>query len=258
MNSHNAEERAVSGDPGDLRSLCRIGGIAALILVVYSLATMVQMVLLGGQPTTTAEAFRMLQNNKAVGLLRLDLPTVVILPLYYLLFIGLFAALRRIDRANAMLATALAFVGVTLTLATPTALSMLTLSDKYTAATTDAARMQLLAAGEAILAADIWHGTGAMVGGVLVQSGAVLICCVMLRGGVFSKTTALLGIVMHSLDLTHIVFGLFVPVYGAILMALAGVLYPVWFFLVGRRLLQIAAGKGSPTSATRVASGLVG
>ena len=102
------------------------------------------------------------------------------MPLYYFLFLGLFAALRRTDRANAILSTALAFVGVTLLLATPTALSMFSLSQKYAAATTDAMRTQFLAAGEAILATDIWHGTGAVVGGVLVQSGAVLISRSML------------------------------------------------------------------------------
>ena len=225
----------------DLNGLCWTGGIAALILIVYSLATIVQLLVLGGQPATAAEAFRLLQNSRIVGLLRLDLPTVVVMPLYYFLFLGLFAALRRTDRANAILSTALAFVGVTLLLATPTALSMFSLSQKYAAATTDAMRTQFLAAGEAILATDIWHGTGAVVGGVLVQSGAVLISVVMLRSSVFGKATAYLGIVMHGLDLAHIVSGIFLPVSGVVLMAIAGPLYPIWFFLIGRRLLQLAA-----------------
>jgi hypothetical protein len=99
----------------------------------------------------------------------------------------------------------------------------------------------MLAAGDAVMAADIWHNTGAILGGILVQCGAVLISIVMLRGGVFSKATAWLGIVMHALDLGHIVGGLFVPASGFVLMAIAGPLYPIWFFLVGRRLLQLAA-----------------
>jgi hypothetical protein len=82
------------------------------------------------------------------------------------------------------------------------------------------------------------------MGGILVQSGAVLISVVMLRSSVFSRTTAYLGILMHGLDLAHIVSGLILPVSGVVLMAIAGPLYPVWLFLVGRRLLQLAA-KGS-------------
>jgi len=94
------------------------------------------------------------------------------------------------------------------------------------------------------LATDIWHGTGAIMGGILVQSGAMLISVVMLRSSVFSRTTAYLGILMHGLDLARIVLGLFVPALGVVLMAMAGPLYPFWFFLVGRRLLKLAA-KGS-------------
>jgi hypothetical protein len=235
------QKKADSGDSGDLRGLYRIGSIAAFVLIVYSLATMVQMVVLGGQPATAAQAFDLLQHTRIVGLLRLDLPTVAVLPLYYLLFLGLYAALKQSDRANALLSTVLAFAGVTLVLATPTALSMIPLSDKFAAATTEAARAQLLAAGEAIMAADIWHATGAILGGVLLQCGAVLISVVMLRGGVFSKTTAWLGILMHGLDLAHILGGLILPVSGVILLAIAGPLYPVWLFLVGRRLLKLAS-----------------
>lgn len=239
----NEQDRDAGGQSVDSgwSGLCRTGGVAALVLIVYSLGTIVQLVVVGGQPATAAEAFTLLQNNKILGLLRLDLPTVVAMPLYYFLFLGLFAALRRTDRANATLSTALAFVGVTLVLATPTALSMTSLSEKHAAATTEAMRIQLQAAGEAILATDIWHGTGALMGGILLQSAAVLISVVMLRSRVFGGTTAYLGILMHGLDLAHIVFGLFLPVSGVVLMAIAGPFYPIWFFLVGRRLLELAA-----------------
>jgi hypothetical protein len=246
VNPKDEQDRGTYGESvtSGWNGVCWTGGIAALILIVYSLATIVQVVVLGGPPTTAAEAFNLLQNNRIVGLLRLDLPTVVAMSLYCLLFLGLFAALRRADRGNAILATALAFVGLTLMLATPTALSMMWLSQKYAAATTEATRTQLLAAGEAILATDIWHGTGAIMGGIFVQSGAVLISVVMLRSSVFSKTTAYLGILIHGLDLAHIVFGLFMPLSGVVFMAIAGPFYPLWFFLVGRRLLQLAAAGG--------------
>ncbi|MGO9323830.1 MAG: hypothetical protein ACLP07_04665 [Terracidiphilus sp.] len=241
MTSEHASENETHQGWDHLAGLCRIGGIAAMLLLIYSLAMMVQMVVLGGQPASASQAFDLLQHHRAVGLLRLDLPTVAALPLYYLLFLSLFVALRRSDRANSLLSTALAFAGVTLVLATPTALSMVQLSDKFAAATSDTARNQLLAAGEAIMAADIWHSTGAILGGVLLQCGAELISVVMLRGAVFSKVTAWLGIIVHGLDLAHILGGLFLPVSGVILLAIAGPLYPFWFLLVGLRLLKLAA-----------------
>jgi hypothetical protein len=232
----------VNAQADDLSGLCRIGGFAAFGLILYTLATIVQFAIVGvGVPPTAFGIFNILHNNRIEGLLRLDLPTVIAMPLYYMLFLGLFAALRRIDRAHAILSTALAFVGTTLLLATPTALPMLSLSDQYWAATTEASRVQYLAAGEAVMATDIWHGTGALVGGVLLQFGALLICWVMLRGGVFGRATAWLGIIMHALDLAHLISGHFLPPAGIVLMAIAGPLYPIWFFLVGRRLLKLAA-----------------
>src|ERR1035438_5991963 len=140
MSKEDERKNADPRSPGDLSSLCRIGAIAASVLIVYSLAMMVQMVVLGGQPASAAEAFNLLQHHRAVALLRLDLPTIAVMPLYYLLFLGLFAALRRSDRANALLSTVLAFAGLTLVLATPTALSLVPLSERFAAATTDAMR----------------------------------------------------------------------------------------------------------------------
>lgn len=218
--------------------LCRAGGIAAFIFLVYCLATMVQMTVLGGPTPTVAEAFRVLQQNKVVGLLRLDFPTVLVLPLYYLLFFSFFAALRDTDRTHAAIGTVLVFLGVTLVLATPTALPLMALSDKYAAATSDAMKARFLAAGEAVLATDIWHGTGAYMAGILVQTGAVWISVVMLRG-VFGKATAYVGIITHGLDLVHIVFVPFLPKVSSVFMIIAGLGYPVWLFLVGRRLLQL-------------------
>ncbi len=228
------------GDPVDRewRNLCRAAAIAAFLLLAYSLTTMVQLLVLGGPPATAAEAFHLLQSNRLVGLLRLDLPTVLAVPLYYVLFAGLLAALWQAGRALAAFSTVLAFAGVTLVISAPTALSMAALSDKHATASSDAARAQFLAAGEALLAADIWHGTGPILGGILVQAAAVLISAVMLRSSVFGKFTAWLGILMHGADLAHILFGLIFPAAGFVLMALAGPFYPVWFFLVGRALVR--------------------
>jgi hypothetical protein len=235
-----AEGRA---EPG-LAGLCRAGGVAAFVLLAYSLATLVQMVVLGGPPTSATEAFEVLRGNRLVGLLRLDLPTALALPLYYLLFLGFLAALRRVEPAATVLSTVLAFAGVTLVLATPGSLSMLALGDRHAAATSEAARSALLAAGEAVLAADMWHSTGAFVGAILLQSGALFVSIVMLRTRVFGRPTAWVGMLTHALDLLHVVLGPFAPGAGFALMATAGPLYLAWFPMVGRRLLELGRPRG--------------
>jgi hypothetical protein len=242
ISSITEDERSQTDSAGpEFCALCRLGGFAAFMLLLYALATMIQMIVLGGPPASASETFSLLQKNRLLGLLRLDLPTVLAMPLYYVLFLGLFAALQRTNRALAILFLTLGIAGVTLALATPTALSMLSLGEKYASATTDAMRAQYLAAGEAILASDIWHGTGAIIGGFLGECAGLLISMLMLRNSVFSRATAYVGIVTHSFDLAHILLGFFLPTVGVFCMSIAGPLYPIWFFLVGRRLLQLSS-----------------
>ncbi len=226
------------------RSLPRIGGYAALLLLFYSLATMILLVMIGGQPENAQEGFAMLQENRLVGLLRLDVLTILVIPLYYLLFLGIYAGLKNTNSAYALMGAVLIFAGVTLVLATPSALSWLALSDKFAAAATEAEKARFLAAGEAILASDMWHGSGAFIGGLLVQSGALMLSVVMLWSKTFAKPTAYIGVLTHGLDLAHILVGLFLPAGGVALMVIAGPLYLVWFPLLARDLFRLGRNSG--------------
>jgi hypothetical protein len=161
------------------------------------------------------------------------------LPLYYALFFSLFLALKKTDYGLVTLSTIIVFAGLTLILATPSVLSLLDLSDKFNNSTSDIQKNQFLAAGESILASDIWHGTGARIGGLLLQSGAVMISVIMLRSNIFNKVTAITGILTHGFDLLHIIIGFFLPAIAVILMAIAGTFYLLWFPLVGVRLFKM-------------------
>ena len=147
----------------DWKSLFKLAGKATLILLVYSLVTMILVIVFGGQPENAGEVFAMIQANRLVGLLRLDVLTSLVMPLYYLLFLGFFAALKRTHMALSVVAALIGCAGVTLFLTTPSAFSWLTLSEKFAPAG-DAQKTLLPAAGEAILASDMWHGTGALMG----------------------------------------------------------------------------------------------
>jgi hypothetical protein len=205
------------------RLLYTIGSVAALIMLVCATITMIVVLTLGGEPGTADEYFTLLQDNRLVGILRMDLASLISVSLYYLLFISLYAALRQTDSALALLAAALAFAGVTLFLSRHSAFSMLSLSDQYMAATTEAQRSQLLVAGEAVIASDVWHSSAALIGGILFQSAAVLISAVMLRSEHFNKATAYVGIAANGIDLVRILINLFAPGNPAdILMIVAG------------------------------------
>ncbi|MGE5419602.1 MAG: hypothetical protein ACM3UT_05420 [Chloroflexota bacterium] len=221
------------------KTVHRFGAIACFILLFYSLATLVIMTLIGGPPETAGQAFSILNANRLSGLLRLDILTVFVMPFYFLLFYSLFVALKNTDHGVSTISMILVFAGVILFLATPSVFSYLYLSDKFSAATSDFQKNQLLAAGESILASDMWHGTGAKIGGLLLQTGALLISVLMLRSEVFNRATAITGIATHGLDLAHILIGFFAPATGNILMFIAGPLYLLWFPMVGLRLLKL-------------------
>jgi hypothetical protein len=221
-------------------------GWISLILVVYSLVTMVILFVLGAPPETAVEAFEMLEGNRFIALLRLDILTVsVYMPLFYPLLLGLYAALKKTHPVPAAIAALLGFAGVTLFLATPSVFSWLALSDRFAAATSEAQRTLLLAAGEAILASDMWHGTGATIGGILIQVSTTLLSIVMLSSNAFGKGTAYLGIVTHGLDLARLLVSFFLPVVGFILISIAGPLYLIWFPLLARDFFRLGRGVSS-------------
>lgn len=221
--------------------LCRIGGASALILCFYSLATIAQMALLGGAPQSAAEMFELLHRNRLIGLARLDLPTLIAMPFFGLLFFGLLAALQR--SALALTATALGVVGVALFLSGPTPFSMIPLAEQYAGAT-GAAKAQLLEAGTRYLASDMWHATRAIAGGFMVEAAAFLMCLVMLRTRLFHPFVAWLGLALHGLDALHLAAMPFAPGTGAVLMMIAGPFYPLWMLLVGVKLFKPERGRG--------------
>ena len=227
-------------------SLYKLCGVAAIVFIVYSLITMVLLVAVGGMPATAEEGFALLRENRVMGLLRLDILTLFTLPLYYLLFLGLYAALKRANEAYATLAVLLGCAGLTLVLATPSALSFVTLSDRFAAATTAAQQAHFLAAGEAVLASDLWNGSGAKIGGLLLQAAWVLLSVVMLGNHSFGRFTTYTGLVAHGVDLARILLGFFFSTLDVPLMAIAGPLYLVWFPLLTRDLFRLSKQSAQP------------
>jgi len=229
------------------RTVCRVGGTAALVQLACVLVTMAVIVGLGGEPSTARECYDLLEANRLVGLLRLDFATLVSMVLYYLTVFGIYAALRRSAPGPAALATALAFVGLTLWLSVHSAVSMVHLADRFAAAATEAERVLLLAAGEAVLASNMWNSSAAVVAGFLVQTSLVALCVLMLGSLRFGRWTAWIGIAANGIDVLHVAVNVLAPGNSAdVLMAVAGPLYPVWFVLLARDLLRAAREVPTP------------
>jgi hypothetical protein len=223
----------------DWKGILKIGGFSAFLQLVMIMLTMTVVFTVGGEPSTAAEYFTILENDRLVGLMRMDMPSIATVALYALTLFGLYAALRHDQPGLMAFATAIGFAGILLWLGSHSLLSMLSLSNQYAATTNELQRSQLLAAGEAVLASNMWNSTAGFISGIFLQGATTLISVLMLRSKVFSKVTAWVGILAHGLDLVHILLMVFAPPAGVILMAISGSLYPVWFTLLGRRLLLL-------------------
>jgi hypothetical protein len=136
--------------------------------------------------------FSLYQESWLRGLLGLDLlfllSNVLMIPLY----VALFVALRKANESLMALALSLGFVGLGSYFSSNTAFQMLSLSNRYESATTDAERAALLAAGESMMAT--FEGTAFNVYYVLSAIALVLIAVVMLRSAVFGTWTAYIGL----------------------------------------------------------------
>jgi hypothetical protein len=199
------------------------------------------------QPSTAAGWFSLLQDDALIGLLLFDVVDLVNYALVGLVFLALYAALHRANRSAMSIATAFGLVGVGVYLTSNHAFAMLSLSERYAAATTEAQGAMFLAAGEALLAiynpGSIYQGTGFYAGYFLVVLAGLIISVVMLRSRDFYKATAYVGILANALVLADFVLLVLASgLYG--LGTVASALFRVtWMVLIAFGLFRLGRRK---------------
>lgn len=229
--------------------LYKAGGVVAILFLVYSVAAiLISTLITEGYPKTAIECFTMLEENFFIGLLRLDLVSIIVIPFYYLLFFSIYHALKKDHELIAKIALFCTLAGVTIFIAGLNLVELMTLSQKYHTATTVEMKQLLLAAGESMLAHDMWISTGAKIRGILIETGAVIFSLIMLRTRVFNIITSWVGLLAHGFDLSSEILSIFIPAVKDIFLMVAGPLYIVWFILIARRFLQISHQKNDPVS----------
>jgi len=233
----------------------RIGGIAALLcalMYLIALGIYIPAYRAGPPPGTTLEWFTLFQTNPLTGLFFLGAADIVIMILWGPMSLALYAAIKQSNQTWTLLATTFVFVGMAVYLATNTAFSIFSLSHKYAAATTEAEKLVVLAAGQALIAVS--EGTGGQyVGMPLVWVAGLVLSVVMLRSKAFGKTTAWVGILGLGLLAASVPFvgytttGTTTAVVSAIVAVTyigGGLLSLAWYILVGLRLLKLEQLEG--------------
>jgi hypothetical protein len=224
-----------SGGP-NWKGLYKTGGMAALVMVAITLA---QFVIFAIAPPplegNAGDWFALFQKSAALGLLGFESLLVIYALLSILVSLALFVTLMHASQSLTALFLVLSVIGGMAFVAARPALEMLFLSNQYSAASADAQRVAILAAGEAMVA--VFHGTAFQVSYLLGSITGFLIAAAMLRSDVFSRTTAYLRIASSVFD-----FGIFIPGIGLYISLLSVVFLLAFNVLVARRLLQLGVG----------------
>jgi hypothetical protein len=213
------------------RTLYRAAGAAALITAVL-IPIQIAVFIAYPFPDTVAGWFRLLQDNPLAGLVDLDLLLVVDNVLLVVIALAVYVALRRASPSVTTMATGLWLLAVVMVIAANPAVQMLSLSDQFAAAATEAQRSSALAAGQALLAG--WEGTAFQVGYVVGQLAGIMLAMVMLRSNRFGRA------VPYALILGNVVgFGYYLPTVGLAVSACSGVVLWAWYVLVARRFFWL-------------------
>jgi len=212
--------------------LYRIGGAAALLSVAIVPVQIAVFVLLP-PPSTAAGWFALFQNNAFAGLLAFEILFVADAVIGIPTLLALYAALRRSGESFMAIALALGLVASTALVTARPAIEMLYLSGQYAAATADAQRTMLLAAGEAMRA--IFYGTAFNASNIIGSINLLIIPLVMLRSGSFGKAAPAMGILAGAIG-----FAMYAPTVGLFLGVASAAFLAAWRIMISIRFFRMA------------------
>ncbi len=229
----------------DWNGLYRIGAISATIIVLVYFTEMVVILSFGLPPTSAADWFAVLRQNRLVGLIQTLALDLIAVAFHAPLYLALFFFLRKARKlyANLLLSVLFAFIGIAVYFASNVTFSMLYLSDQFSAASTEAQKTQILNAAQTFLA--IYNGTGPFVAYFLYAVAGILVSIVMLRSHLFAPWVASAGIVGNALELglpPSIDPAFFLRI-DPILIGVGGVILMVWYIAIAVKLSGISQRK---------------
>lgn len=238
----------IAAADSNCRGLYKLGGFAALtgiLLVLIDIAVSLRGGDINPDTLTSVDWFTLFQESKLLGLRMLGLINIISLTISIPLYLALYTVHRQVFKACTALAMILYLVGAAIYISNNAAIPMYVLSGKYMTAAADAQKALLAAAGEAIIAKGADFTPGSFIGFFFTEIAGMIFSYIMLRGGIFSKAAAYLGMLGFGLLTVFTIWLTFVPVFFNVVMIIAmvgGLSSMAWNALVARRLLQLGLG----------------
>jgi len=227
------------------KTLYRSGAIAALIAATLfrrNIGAEVSLFIgMDSIPKSAADWFSLLQSNPFVGLSFLAAFDLANYFLVGIVFLALAARLWSENKSLTALALASGLVGIAVSFASNISFSMISLSQQYAAAASDAQRTFLLATGQALLAMSgamaNFPGTATYMSYLLIALAGVLLAVQLLPT---QRVTAVFGLLAGSCDLAYCLTFALSPGLQVLFMASGGAFWMTWHLLAARFLWQAA------------------
>lgn len=217
------------------KPLYRIGAIVALMMLVI-IPIQGFIYFKWPPPTTVIDWFTLFQKKPFLGLLSLDFLYIINNVFMIFIYLAFYTSLKQTNKYAVVIALTFGLVGLAAFFPSNTAFEMLSLSNQYLTATTEAQKAMLLAAGQTMLV--IFQGTAFNVYYILNAFALLIFAVVMLRSKIYSKVTAGWGILAGILMLIPSTAGQI----GIIFSFASLVPWMVFSALFALRLLQLGSG----------------
>jgi len=230
------------------KSIYKLGAVAALIAMLANLLDVslgfgsTEMVTYGTK--SAIEWFALYDENWFRGVYALGILNIVymiaMLPVYFALFGAHFDK----HALGGGLTIFIFLTAMSMYVSNNAAIPLLVLSSKYSLANTDMQRTALVSAGEAILSRGEDFTAGSFIPLFLGGVAAICISLIMLRGGIFGKLNAWIGIVGFTFLSLFTIIATFIPDFYQVafysLAPMGGILALCWFALTARQLFQLS------------------
>ncbi len=174
------------------QKLYKLGGYAAFVIVSI-IPIQIIFSSIFHAPVTALGFIDLFHTNWILGLLSLDFLYYVNNILLILFYIGLFAALRKVDFASMFVALIIGFIGIASYYASCVGFEMMSISNQYFLTESDELKKQLLNASIVLIAK--YKGTSFDVYYVLNAITLMIISKVMFKSKSFGKVPAIWGLI---------------------------------------------------------------
>lgn len=216
--------------------LYRIGGIAAYAIVCI-IPIQITIFTLFPPPENTIGFIDLFQDNWIIGLLSLDLLYYINNALLVLVYLGIYASLRKIDFAIMLIAIIIGFVGIAAYYASTVGFEMMSLSKQYHSTESFEIKNGLLAVGNGLILK--YKGTAFDVYYVLNAITLLLISKTMFKSETHGKTAATWGLIAGIFMIIPSTAGKL----GLVFSLISLIPWIIFSILIGRILLLLGRYK---------------